>query len=624
MVSQPPGTPPDRAPPALPPGSTVASQTAPVQQPVPESRPDGVWGRIKRHKVAEWTLAYIAFAYALLHGTEMLAEALDWPHMAVRLVTLVLIAGVPVTVLLAWYHGHRAQQRMSLPEASLLIVLLVIAGSLLWYFSRRHYEGASAPVVNATPATIPSSAAPIPAFSPPPHSVAVLPFTNLSGDAKQAYFSDGLAEEMINALAHINELEVAARTSSFSFRGQSVDIPTIARKLNVGAILEGSVRRSGNKVRITAQLINAVSGFHMWSEDYDRELKDVLSLEAEIATAVAQQLQATLLGDEAARIITGGTRNPEAYDAYLRGVQLQNTFDLFAEGGWREALAAFDHAISLDPGFAAAYSRRAVAQITIAQATNDLTVREAMRTAARQSAERAIELAPELADAHANLGEVVRVGAFEDVDPTPEFKRAVDLAPGEARVQGLYGIDQAARGHTEPALAAFHRAIQLDPRDFRLRSWYVWNLWGLRRYDEALAEIPEARTLRPDTHEFDSLESDIDLARHQADRARQRCEADAPNHHECLALAYHALGRLAAAQQELDELKAEPDPDSNALTIAGIYAQWGDHPSALRWLSMAERLHSPQIGLVSEFWEFDPLGNEPEFQVLLRRLHLTR
>src|SRR6202161_3054395 len=156
-------------------------------------------------------------------------------------------------------------------------------------------------------------------FNPPPHSIAVLPFTNMSGDKDQEYFSDGLTEELLNSLVRINELQVAARTSAFSFKGKDTDIGTIARKLNVGAVLEGSVRRSAHTVRITAQLINAVTGFHLWSQTYDRDLGDVLKLQTEIATAVASSLKVTLLGDVAAKVELGGAGNPAAFDAYLRG-----------------------------------------------------------------------------------------------------------------------------------------------------------------------------------------------------------------------------------------------------------------------------------------------------------------
>ena len=203
-----------------------------------------------------------------------------------------------------------------------------------------------------------AAVAPATTFSPPPHSIAVLPFVNLSGDKDQDYFSDGLTEELLNSLAEINELQVAARTSSFSFK-EHPDIATVAHKLNVGAVLEGSVRRSANTVRVTAQLINAVTGFHLWSKTYDRDLGDVLRLQTEIATAVASALKVTLLGDVAAKVEVGGTRNPAAFDAYLRGAKAYSSRhegrDLHA------AIAAYTEAIRLDANYALAFAARSIA-----------------------------------------------------------------------------------------------------------------------------------------------------------------------------------------------------------------------------------------------------------------------
>ena len=194
----------------------------------------------------------------------------------------------------------------------------VAALGLLGYFAFEKFPILE-PVRQVTPSA--PASAPTAGFAPPPHSIAVLPFVNMSGDKEQEYFSDGLTEELLNSLAEINELQVAARTSAFSFKGTNTDIGTIARKLNVGAVLEGSVRRSANTIRITAQLINAVTGFHLWSKTYDRDLGDVLKLQTEIATAVASALKVTLLGDVAAKVELGGTRNPAAFDAYLRGAK---------------------------------------------------------------------------------------------------------------------------------------------------------------------------------------------------------------------------------------------------------------------------------------------------------------
>ena len=196
------------------------------------------------------------------------------------------------------------------PKAALLGTSAVVLLVLGYFVANR---SAVAPRASATVT--------VSAFNPPPHSIAVLPFENMSGDKDQEYFSDGITEELLNSLSEIDGLQVAARTSAFSFRGTNTDIGTIARKLNVGAVLEGSVRRSGHTVRITAQLINAVTGFHLWSKTYDRDTGNVLKLQTEIATSVAGTLQVALLGDVAGKVELGGTENPAAFDAYLRGAK---------------------------------------------------------------------------------------------------------------------------------------------------------------------------------------------------------------------------------------------------------------------------------------------------------------
>ena len=264
----------------------------------------------------------------------------------------------------------------------------------------------------------------------------MLPFVNLSGDKEQEYFSDGLTEELLNSLAEINELQVAARTSAFSFKGKNTDIGTIARKLNVGAVLEGSVRRSAHTIRITAQLINAVTGFHLWSKTYDRDIGDVLKLQTEIATAVASALKVTLLGDVAAKVELGGTRNPAAFDAYLRGAKVYSSFrdskDLPA------AIAAYTEAIRLDPHYALAFAARSIALSDVAaEAATEAAMREGFDKA-QADARQALALAPDLAQAHLALA-YVSDNTLDFTQASEAYERALALAPGNAQVLRLSG-----------------------------------------------------------------------------------------------------------------------------------------------------------------------------------------
>jgi TolB-like protein len=273
------------------------------------------------------------------------------------------------------------------------------------------------------------------AFNPPPHSIAVLPFANMSGDKDQEYFSDGLTEELLNSLSEINELQVAARTSSFYFKGKDVDLGTVAHKLNVGAVLEGSVRRSANTIRITAQLINAVTGFHLWSKTYDRDLGDVLKLQTEIATAVASALKVTLLGDVAAKVELGGTGNPAAFDAYLRGEKaVRSTRDM---KDLPAAIAAYTEAIRLDPHYALAFAGRSIAHSDVAsEAETPAATREGFDKA-QADAHQALILAPDLVQGHLALAFVSEVRTLDFTQANDEYERALALAPGNVRIPAI-------------------------------------------------------------------------------------------------------------------------------------------------------------------------------------------
>lgn len=298
--------------------------------------------------------------------------------------------------------AQRSQSSALALIAALAVAALLTGIYALWR-ARSLPSVTSVRVEAQSQSELPANVAPTSAvaFSPPPHSIAVLPFVNISGDKEQEYFSDGLTEELLNSLAHIDGLQVAARTSSFSFR-EHPDIADVAHKLNVATVLEGSVRQSGHTMRITAQLNNAVTGFHLWSQTYDRDISDVLKLQTEIATAVASALKVTLLGNEAARIELGGTSNRAAFDAYLRASEAYiSRLDVT---GIPTAISAYTEAIRLDPNFALAYAGRAEA---LSQYTQELTTGAAAREGlarAETDARHAITLAPELAQAHLALG----------------------------------------------------------------------------------------------------------------------------------------------------------------------------------------------------------------------------
>ncbi|HEY4972327.1 MAG TPA: hypothetical protein VII41_01895, partial [Steroidobacteraceae bacterium] len=319
---------------------------------------------------------------------------------------------------------------------------------------------AAAPVASAPALPVAAPVTAAPGFAPPPHSIAVLPFANMSGDPKQDYFSDGLSEELLNSLAAIRDLQVVARTSSFAFRGQDADVAVIARKLNVGAVLEGSVRKDGNHVRITAELINALTGFQLWSQTYDRDLKSVLALQTEIATAVTKALQATLLADAATTIEIGGTQNPAAFDAYLRARNLERgNLDKETTAA---RVAAYTEAARLDPKFAKAYVGIANADNMYANNFADGAEVRSYFKRAREASETAIALAPDLGQAHAAVAYVLERGYLGFAQAMIEYERALALSPNDADVLLQSGVFFATMRRAEAGLSAIHRAIALD------------------------------------------------------------------------------------------------------------------------------------------------------------------
>jgi TolB-like protein/Tfp pilus assembly protein PilF len=508
---------------------------------------------------------------------------------------------------------RRRQNRRTLVLALMVAVALgYIVVDRLWLSHHARQPPAPPPAAGAEE------------FTPPPHSIAVLPFVNMSGDPKQDYFSDGISEEVLNALSRLNDLNVVARTSSFSFKGQNVDVSTIAHKLNVGAILEGSVRRAGNTVRITVQLINAVSGFHIWSQTYDRQLSDILKVQTDVATAVAQQLEVKLAGNETAVLELGSTSNPAAYEAYLRGGELLSSGNT-GEAELRAALAAFDQAIALDPNYALAHSRRAIA-LTDISIFVDLKPADvaATRAQARQAAQHAVALAPELGDAHLALADVLSVGMLDFAAAAPEFERALSLSPGSARVQMGYAAFAGQLGHSEAAISAARRAVSLDPQNGLVRLTLGQVLTFARQYDEALSVLQTAKALLPNSDYVTFNIANTLLAAGQFEQARVLCESmtrpsQAPGRHLVLALAYHGLGRQAEAENEAAQFKALGS-EQGSVELAGVYAQLGDKAAALEQLSLAEQHHDPAFQVLRVAWELDPIRNEPQFKAIEARM----
>jgi TolB-like protein len=523
--------------------------------------------------------------------------------------------------------GGPAKQRLSRP---VIIALGAIAATVLAYFvankgwPSKHNTVESeavapspASATNAAPATSGSSK---PAFAPPPHSIAVLPFVNMSGDAKQDYFSDGLSEELLNSLTTIRDLRVAARTSSFFFKGKEVDLSDVAHKLNVGAVLEGSVRKDGGHVRITAQLIDAVTGFHMWSQTYDRDLKDVLKLQTEIATAVTKALQATLLADAAAAIELGGTKNPQAFDAYLRGKAGRDRMDRSTA---LANIAAFDEAIRVDPRFAKAYAAKALAENGFAVYYGAGTeIREHFQRA-RAAAEKALELAPELGEAHSAFATVLQLGFFDFNGALAEHERALALSPNDSGVLLRAGWFFADIGRADEGAAMARRGVSLDQLNPRAYRTLAIVLDDAHLHREAIEAANRSLSLNPNDTRQTAIRGLALLPLGDVEAARNSCDTPPLDWESrlCLAIAYDRLHRRSDADAQLAAMKDDLG-DASAYQYAEIYAQWGDIPKALDWIEVAHRLKDPGISAIKVDEFLAPLREEPRFKSILRELNL--
>jgi len=280
-------------------------------------RLSSVWRRIYDRKIAQWSVAYVALAYAIQHGVVLTREAYEWPHAVEQISMLLLTLGLPVVMTFAWYHGERASRRISGPELTIIAILLAI-GSLFFYVLVRPAEQTTASLAPAVQQAGVAAARNAAADPQGAISVAVLPFVNLSSDKEQEFFSDGMTEEITSALAKVSGLNVIARTSAFQFKGANQDMRAIGQALGASHLIEGSVRRDGNQVRITAQLIKANDATHLWTENYDRELKNVFTIQEDIATAIAASLRVPLGLKEGQSLVSNRAIDPDLYQAYLR------------------------------------------------------------------------------------------------------------------------------------------------------------------------------------------------------------------------------------------------------------------------------------------------------------------
>jgi TolB-like protein len=448
----------------------------------------------------------------------------------------------------------------------------------------------------------------------PEKSIAVLPFVDMSEKKDQEYFSDGLSEELIDLLAQVQDLRVPARTSSFAFKGKADDVTSIAQKLRVAQVLEGSVRKAGNTLRVTVQLIRADNGYHLWSRTYDRDIKDIFKVQDEIAAAVVEVLKAKLAPAQA--VAAYRSSNTEAYNQYLLGKRFHSRGNV---DGWRRAIDAFHKAIALDPDYAAAYASLALSEYALADSTGDA----AGQRQAMADAERAVTLAPQEADGYASRGVLRMNGSWDWNGAEADLEKALALDPAADKTQGNYATLLERLGRLPEAIAVGRRATEIDPL-----SAIAWSNLGQyltfhRDYPAAHEALRRCLEINPESsfggHHVTILRLlEGDAAEALATARKIGIEAFRLTD---VAMAEHSLGHAKKSQQALDELIAKHAPDG-AYQVAEALAWRGEKDKAFEWLERAYQQRDGGLSEVKVDLLLDRLHGDPRFKAVLEKMNL--
>ena len=459
-------------------------------------------------------------------------------------------------------------------------------------------------------------------------SIMVLPLDNISGDPEQEYFADGITDALIGDLARVGGLHVISRTSSMHYKGTKKSLPEIAREMNVDAVVEGTVQRSGDRVVIRAQLIHAPTDRHLWVQDYSREMRDVLDVQSEIAQAIARKVQIQLTPAEQARFTSRHPVRPKALDEYLQGRYL--FWNRRTPENLNKAIGHFQNAIKEDPGFAQAHVGLADSYNAIGTVQVGALPPLEGRRLAEQSAAKALELDPALAEAHTALGFVKHYN-WDWSGAEQDFKRAIELNQNYANAHNVYAGYLMCRGRADEAIAASNRARELDPFSLSISAQRGFLLENARRYDEAIAQLRSVIEMDPNHYQAYWFLGHTYAANKQFNEAIAAAEKAValsertPGALGILGLAYGVAGRQAEANKVLNELlKLNETRYVTPAAMVNVYIGLGDKDKAFEWLEKAYQERSNYIAYLKVFPIVDPLRSDPRFADLLRRVGLPQ
>src|SRR5216110_629213 len=465
--------------------------------------PRTLFAELKPRNVYKVAVAYAVVAWVLIQAASIFFPAFDAPPWVMKIFIIVIIFGFPMALIFSWAFeitpegikleseiepSKSIKQRTGRKIVAVTIALAVLAAGLFVYQLVGRDRWARRFNLETAEGGRPGGAS-IPADQ---KSIAVLPFVNMSADKNDEYLSDGMTEELINLLARVPGLRVPGRTSCFAFKGKNEEgiFHQIGEQLHVGTVLEGSVRKAGDKLRVTAQLVKVADGYHLWSEDYDGDVKDIFTFQSNVAKRVVDALQMQLGTNETRALTKKPTENPEAYRLYLLG---RNEFGKYSEAGWTSSIRYYEQALKLDPNYALAYCGLADTYAYMGGVV--MPSKEAVAKE-KEFAQKALELDPELPEAHLSLACALG-GAFDWRNAEIEFDRTIELNPNLAWAYEIYAWFLGGLGRLDEAIAKDKKAIELDPLNSFFQSALAYFLYHARRYDDAIVQIKKTLELDP-------------------------------------------------------------------------------------------------------------------------------
>jgi len=602
-----------------------------------------LWLELKRRNVIRVSALYALAGWVLLQIADILFGLLDVPGWGLRLVLGLLLLGFPLVVIFSWVYemtpeGLKRESEIvrdnsitpqtgrkidRLIIAGLIVVVLVLLADRLLLTSSSRSEPQQAESENSQPE--PASVPPEnPTVDVEKKSIAVLPFVNMSGDEENEYFSDGLTEELLNLLAKVDDLRVSSRTSSFAFKGKDTKLPSVAKELKVAHILEGSVRKSGMQVRITAQLIDVETDSHLWSETYDRKLDDIFAIQDEIAKAVVEALKVRLFAP--GENVAEGKReqNTDAYLSYLRGRHLYELGKQTSDVDFiRQAMAMYESALETDPDYALAFAglSDAYARLSIEA---ELSMQEGYELS-REMAEKALAIDPDLVEALLALADIQMEYDWDMEAAEASYLRALAVRPSDAEGLRTYGYFLVTDGRFDEAIEYYHKAMEVDPLQVRTYTGLTYALLFAERFDD-LNEVGEKLAQHQGTEYVKRWRHFIDLAvlRSKGDYAELvKYLPEEPSTIMDLrdaAISHYHLGHEEQARQLLEQLIGVVEETKlEYLAVAAAMAQMNKPDQAMEYLEKSMAAREVNNAIVRIDPDFRPLYKDPRFLDLLDR-----